>query len=335
MTTLLNKFDDCLPPSTWRDVHVAVALSGGADSVALLRATSELKQAAGGKGELFALHVNHHLRGGESDEDATWCLRLCESLAIPLEVLNGNVAARAEAEGDGLEAAARDVRYTLLTEAAEARGARYLFTAHTADDQVETVLFRLLRGTGLRGLSGMSRRRPLSPALTLARPLLNCTRVEIIDYLTGLNQDFRTDSSNSSLRFARNRIRQELLPILRSEYAAQVDDTFLRLADQARELDEFVTTQAGHLLSSGAERILPGEFVIRTTEIADQPAILIAEALRLAWHEAGLAEQDMTHVWWTQLAELATSSTKSQVVNLPGNVRGEIRDDLLVVRRVV
>jgi tRNA(Ile)-lysidine synthase len=311
-----------------------MALSGGADSVALLRAAIELKHAAGGKGELFALHVNHHLRGSESDEDAAWCQRLCESLAIPLEVLNGNVAARAEAEGDGLEAAARDVRYTLLTEAAEARGARYLFTAHTADDQVETVLFRLLRGTGLRGLSGMSRRRPLSPSLSLARPLLDCTRVEIIDYLTGINQDFRTDSSNSSLRFARNRIRNELLPLLRSEYAAQVDDTFLRLADQARELDEFVTTQAGQLLNSSAERILPGEFVIRPAEIADQPAIMITETLRLAWREAGLAEQDMTHAWWTQLAELATSSTKSQVVNLPGNVRGEIRDDLLVVRRV-
>jgi tRNA(Ile)-lysidine synthase len=316
-------------------VNVAVALSGGADSVALLRAAIELKHAAGGKGEFFALHVNHHLRGSESDEDAAWCQRLCESLAIPLEVLNGNVAARAEAEGDGLEAAARNERYRLMTLAAEARGARYLFTAHTADDQVETVLFRLLRGTGLRGLAGMSRRRPLSPALALARPLLDCTRVEIIDYLKGLNQDFRTDSSNSSLDFARNRIRQKLLPLLRNEYSAQVDETFLRLADQARELDEFVTTKARQLLTSTAERILPGEFVIHTTGIADQPTILIAEALRLAWREAGLAEQDMSHAWWTQLAELATSSTKNHVLNLPGNVRGEIRDDLLVVRRVV
>ncbi len=332
--SLLNKFDESMPISSWRDVHVALALSGGADSVALLHAAVELKQAAGGKGTLFALHVNHHLRGSEAEEDATWCQRLCEKLAIPLEVLDGNVTARAERDGDGLEAAAREVRYLLLTESAQAHGARYLFTAHTADDQAETILFRLLRGTGLRGLTGMARCRPLSPALSLARPLLACARAEILEYLTRLGQDFRFDSSNSDLNFARNRIRQELLPLLRDQFSAQVDDTLLRLADQARELDEFVTAQARRLLNSCAERILPGEFVIRTTAMAGQPAILIAEALRLAWREAGLAEQDLTHAWWTQLAERAAAPTKGLVLNLPGNVRAEIRDGTLVVRRI-
>src|SRR5690606_37864975 len=153
LNSLLQKFTTSVPPRLWRDVHVGVALSGGADSAALLLATSELKRRAGGRGEVFALHVDHPLRGAVSDADALWCEQFCSRLAVPLQRLTADVEARARQDGDGIEAAARAERYRVLTEAAEARGARYLFMGHTRDDQVETVLFRILRGTGLRGLA--------------------------------------------------------------------------------------------------------------------------------------------------------------------------------------
>jgi tRNA(Ile)-lysidine synthase len=178
---LIEKLDESWPAEAWRDVHVAVALSGGADSVALLRSSAELKRQHGGKGELIALHVNHQLRGAESNGDAAWCVEFCRSLELQCEVLKANVTARAEADGDGLESAARDERYRLLIAACEQRGVRYLATAHTRDDNIETVLFRLLRGTGLRGLAGIATTRPLTNSLSVVRPLLSCSRAEVID----------------------------------------------------------------------------------------------------------------------------------------------------------
>ncbi len=333
---LLENFAEHMPPQLWRDVHVAIALSGGADSVALLRATLAIKQVCGGQGGIFALHVNHHLRGEESDGDALWCAELCGMLGIPAQVLDGNVASRAQAEGDGIEAAARGERYALLTEAAEARGVRYLFLAHNRNDQVETVLFRLLRGTGLRGLAGMAESRPLTPALTLARPLLGCTRGEILEYLATLGQDFRTDSSNAAREFTRNRIRSELLPLLRSDYNLQVDDAIVRLAVQAGETQQFVEHKARELLDSHRERMEVGEITLRVAGLNNQPSILVSEALRIAWREAQFAEQAMTQEWWVALAALAMGDASNVVLNLPGDVRAEVVEgEVLVVGRCV
>jgi len=328
---LLENYADHLPPALWLDVHVAIALSSGADSVALLRATLAIKRICEGQGEIFALHVNHHLRGEESDGDALWCAELCGKLGVPVQVLEGNVTARAQAEGDGIEAAARAERYTLLTEAAESRGARYLFLAHNRDDQVETVLFRLLRGTGVRGLAGMAESRPLTPALTLARPLLCCTRGEILEYLAKLGQDFRTDSSNAAREFTRNRIRAELLPLLRADYNTQVDDALLRLAGQAGEMQQFVEQNARELLDTRRERVKVGEIVLRVVGLRDQPALLVSEALRLAWREAQFAEQAMTQEWWVALAALAMGGASNVVLNMPGDVRAEVVEGVLVV----
>jgi tRNA(Ile)-lysidine synthase len=330
---LVEKFAANLPPQLWQDVHVAVALSGGPDSVALLRAAVELKQLFGGKGEIFALHVNHHLRGEESDADAEWCVQLCHELRVPLQVLHGNVAAQAATDGDGLEAAAREQRYALLTEAAEAHGARYLFMAHTRDDQIETVLFRLLRGTGLRGLAGITPNRPLTPALTVVRPLLVCTRNEVLEYLTSLGQDSRTDSSNADRAFMRNRIRTELLPLLRAEYNTGADEALLRLSAQARELYHFVDLQARELWGTAREQVGPAQFAVRLADLSGASSMLVSEMLRIAWREVGLAEQDMTHDWWTQLAGLALGYVSASTLNLPGNVRAEVRENVLVIER--
>ncbi len=301
-----------------------MALSGGADSVALLRAMAEAKRKHGGKGELFALHFNHHLRGAESDGDERWCSELCRKLEISLQIFHGNVAARAATDGDGIEAAARQERYTLLTAAAEARGVRYLATAHTSDDQVETVLFRLLRGTGLRGLKGIAATRPLTRSLTVVRPLLNCTRSEVLAHLATLGQDFRTDSSNTDHGYTRNKIRGELLPLLRARYSPSVDESLLRLAEQADEASDFCESAARELLNSSMTTSDHNEVLFNVAALRGQPDILIREALRIAWREANFPEQAMTHDWWCQLAGLAVDAASGKVLNLPGNVRASI-----------
>jgi tRNA(Ile)-lysidine synthase len=162
---------------------------------------------------------------------------------------------------------------------------------------------------------------------------LACTRSEILEYLATLGQDFRTDSSNTNRVFTRNRLRTELLPHLRSAYNSQVDDALLRLAAQAGEMQQFVDHEARELLEASCERLGSGEIAIRIVGLKDKPTILVSEVLRLAWREAHFAEQAMTHEWWVQLATLVTSGASNAVLNLPGNVRGEIVGDVLVVER--
>lgn len=327
-SSLTQYVDRTWPVHQWRDVNVAVALSGGADSVGLLRTVRELKRHAGGAGRLVALHVNHGLRGAESDEDAAWCQQLCESLAVPLEVLAGDAAERAAREGDGIEAAARSERYELLAAAARREGARYLATAHTRDDQVETVLMRMLRGAGLRGLAGIPRVRPLSQSLALVRPLLDASRADVEAYLAQVGQTFRTDSSNAGRTFARNRVRHQLLPLLRSEYNAQVDDVLWRLAEQARDAQHVLETLAAEVLEDCHRRRDERAIELCVESLHGQPRAIVCEALRMVWREAKLAEQAMTYDWWQRLAALALGESKL-VLNLPGDVRASMADDRL------
>jgi tRNA(Ile)-lysidine synthase len=199
-------------PAAWRDVHVLVGVSGGADSMALLRALIQLKAEAGGAGQLFVGHVNHQLRGEESHADEGWLREQCERLDVPLFVESVNTVQQAADDGDGVEAAAREGRYRALTRMAEGAGARYVAVAHTRDDQVETVLQRLLRGTGLRGLSGMPTSRMLSPSVTLVRPMLACRRSDVLEYLAAIGQSHRQDATNEAVWFTRNRLRHECYP---------------------------------------------------------------------------------------------------------------------------
>jgi len=212
------------PPPDWAEVTVLVALSGGGDSVALLRALKALK--SGGAGRLSAAHLNHALRP-DADDDQKFVVELCRSLDIHCEVGRIEVAQQPTG-GVGLEAVARRCRYQFLQEAAGRLGARFVAVAHTADDQIETILHRILRGTGVRGLAGMARARPLGHA-ALIRPMLGVRREEVLDYLAALGQPFRDDQSNRDPRFTRNRIRGKLLPLLRKHFNPGVDDALLRL----------------------------------------------------------------------------------------------------------
>jgi len=297
----------------------------------------ELKEQHGGAGRLSAMHVNHHLRGADSDADSAWCQQQCAMLGVELNVLSGAVTQRAQAEGDGIEAAARNESYELLRQAAENAGIRYLLTAHTRDDQVETVLFRLLRGSGLQGLRGIPRTRRLSPVVTLVRPLLACSRQSLQAYLGSLGQDFRSDSSNQELRFSRNRIRHVLLPALRAEHNKDVDAALLRLAAQADETQQFVELHADALLREAnfqppASPASGGELSLELSPFSQQADVVVCEALRLVWREAGLPEQAMTHAWWRKLAQLTKNACPTEVLNLPGNVRASFSAGCLLLQ---
>ena len=212
---LERRLAESWPVGEWCDTHVVLGVSGGADSVAMLRAMAALKSRHGGRGNLYAAHLNHGLRGSAADADDGWLRSLCERLKIVLDVEKTDVSAIAAEQRDGWEAAARSARYEFLRAAAERTGARFVATAHTSNDQVETVLHRVLRGTGIEGLAGITKVRPLTPGIALVRPMLDLKRYDVLDYLTAIEQEYRTDATNEDIQWTRNRLRHELLPQLR------------------------------------------------------------------------------------------------------------------------
>jgi tRNA(Ile)-lysidine synthase len=310
----------------------------------MLRAAMNLKHQAGGGGALLVAHVNHALRGSQSDADQAWLEALCRRLNVPLEVGRADVAKIAALHGDGIEAAARSARYDFLRQTAERLGARFVATAHTRDDQVETVLHRIVRGTGLAGLAGIVSSRPLSPSVALVRPLLGVTRREVLDYLAACGQDYRTDPTNADPRFTRNRLRNELLPALRERYNADVDAALVRLASLARESQKLITDSAAGIAqqcvaidvvepstsAGGVARALR----IDCRPLLDQPALLVREVCKHAWSQSRWPHQAMGFDQWQQLASLVGGGAAAPAVNLPGNVRARREGHLLILERL-
>src|ERR671910_41804 len=223
--------------------HLLALVSGGPDSVALLRVVVALG------GEPVVLHVDHGLRGEESREDAEFVRELCRRLNVRCEVrrlgLDGN---------SNLQERARDERYRLAGEVAAGMDLGVIATGHTADDVAETVLMNLARGTGLRGLAGIPPVRG-----KVQRPLIGCTRREILDYLREIDQPYRTDPTNLVGKYARNRVRLEVLPILEELYPAALGN-IARAASLFREdLEVLEELAAGVLEKRGEEVVLPLE----------------------------------------------------------------------------
>ncbi|WP_300729965.1 tRNA lysidine(34) synthetase TilS [uncultured Bacteroides sp.] len=202
---------------------VLVALSGGADSVALLRVLLEAGYPC------VAAHCNFHLRGEESDRDETFVRRLCDSLKVPLHVTHFDTATYAEEKGISIEMAARELRYAWFEEVRRQENARVIAVAHHRDDAVETFLLNLVRGTGINGLKGM-----MAVNGAVVRPLLGVSREEILDYLQHLAQDYVTDSTNLADEYTRNKLRLNVIPQLEEinpSVADSIMETARRLAD--------------------------------------------------------------------------------------------------------
>ena len=227
-----------------RGGRVAVALSGGADSVALLLLLLELQQ----RGELVVAgvaHLNHQLRGEAADEDERFCVELARSTNVPIECGRADVRAKARDERRSIEDAARAARYAFLTEAARRLDAVAVAVAHSLDDQAETFLLRLIRGSGSRGLGGI---RPT--AGLIIRPLLDIRRLELREYLAAAAATFREDDTNADVSIPRNRVRHELLPYLQREFSPGISEVLAREAASAREDEEKLEAEAIDLAAS-------------------------------------------------------------------------------------
>jgi tRNA(Ile)-lysidine synthase len=303
------------PPDTWRDVTVVAAVSGGADSVALLRALAAVRVA--GAGRLVVAHFNHHLRGEESDSDEKFVRELGESRGLPVIVGHDTP----QPLGDRLfEERCRQARYQFFEQTAASLGARYVALAHTADDHVETILHRIIRGTGLRGLAGIPRTRPLSAAATIVRPLLSTTRDEVLTYLSALGQPYHSDSTNALLHGTRNRIRLDLLPHLAEQYNPQVKKALLQLGQLASETQRLVDQLVDEVLHGALIRRDDQSLALDCRKLRDRPRLLVRECLVQAWRGQGWSEQSMSFSHWQALADLALGTSEVETQVFPGGI---------------
>jgi tRNA(Ile)-lysidine synthase len=241
--------------------RVCIALSGGADSVALLLALREANATKEPLGiVLSALHVHHGLREA-ADADQAFVRELCARLNIPLTVERVDVAARQAAEREGLEEAARELRYAAFWRQLSAANIDAIATAHTLDDQAETVMMKILRGAWTEGIGGIApvlSSQPQSGAVKsqgrILRPLLAVHRAHIESFLNERAQPWREDETNRDLSLTRNRVRHELMPMLRS-FNPEVDRALARLAEIARDEESFWQTEIARVLPP---LLLPG-----------------------------------------------------------------------------
>lgn len=301
--------------------HVIVAVSGGADSVCLLRVLHALRTPM--QLALFAAHFNHRWRGTESDADAEFVAELCATLGIEVVIDSQNDA------GQLNEEAARDARYQFLHRVATDKHCNSIALGHTADDQAETVLHHILRGTGLAGLRGMPLEREFRGA-RLIRPLLRTRRTDVEAYLAAIGQPFRTDATNVDERFTRNRLRHVLLPLLREQFNPQVDDALLRLANQARDATRVLHAVAGDLLDDALLERTPTVCRLRRDVLRDADPELVRTALMLLWKRAGWSRQKMSREDWQRAAALVVDGGAK---TLPGGVHARVRGGVLEFRR--
>ncbi len=308
--------------------RVLIAVSGGADSTALLRGALDL--APEFRLTICAAHLNHGLRGAASAADAAWVAQTCTALGVRLVAGTIDLSGPAQEPTAGIEETARAARYRFLEQAARADQCAAIATAHTADDQAETILHHILRGTGLAGLGGIPRERALGSGVVVIRPLLETTRFNVLGYLNDLGQPFRDDASNGDESFTRNRIRHTLLPQLAAEYNGQVADALRRLGRQAADAQAALEALAREALARALVRQSPDECVFDRAALSEPPRHLLRELFARLWQLQSWPRQGMGFDQWNQVAEIAL---RGGAADLPGRIEARASGARLVIVR--
>jgi tRNA(Ile)-lysidine synthase len=291
--------------------RVGVAVSGGADSICLLHVLREL--APRWNLRLVVLHLDHKLRGEESRQDAVFVRGVAATLDLPFELQETDVAALCRETGGNLEQTARTARLAFFRRLMQAGTVDRIAAGHTRSDQAETVLFRFLRGSGTAGLAGI---RPVTDG-GIVRPLLEIDRLEVERYLRERNIAWRTDSTNASTAFARNRIRHELLPQLTRDWNPAIAETLAHTADWAQAEEAYWESELARLAS--AHLIFEPPTVLM--QVCPVAALPLAVARRLIRRAVEWAKGDLRGVSFEHLAgilELAASAEGHGRIQIPG-----------------
>lgn len=315
---------------------VVVGVSGGSDSMALLHLLVRLNEANGLNLRIHAAHLNHQLRSTESDADAEFVSARARALRVGCTVEASDVHGRSRKDGVSIELAARRCRYEFFERLCLKLEACMVMLAHHADDQVETVLFRILRGTGMRGLAGIRAVRPIrhGSGIRVVRPLLAVGRGELDAYVADRNIPFRIDISNESSMYARNRIRHELLPLIREQFNPQVDEALARLCEQARAVEEYLHETCTRMLESLIVEHNNRQLVLHVPSLTRRPRIIQTQLIREVVLRLGLGEGELASTHLNAVADLLAGEEGSKEIHLPGGLRVSRRYSRLVFESV-
>ncbi len=303
---------------------VVAGISGGPDSVCLIHVLSSLRPELGMK--LYAVHINHMLRGEEADADEEYTARLCSELGIPLHVMRTDVAAAAAKMGISVEEAGREIRYREFGSYAGTVGASKIAVAHNRNDQAETVMLNIIRGTGTRGLCGMEYIRG-----NIIRPLLSTDRDEIERYCREAGLSPRTDSTNLTGEYTRNKVRLGLFPYINENFGANIVNSLCRLAENAAADRCFMERCA----AEAYERVLrekgDGQVSMDIGRLRELDTAILMRVLRLAVIHASGNAKGVGGVHYQALTELVMKGATGMKAELPRGIRASVSYGILKV----
>lgn len=308
------------PGERWVDSSVVAAVSGGSDSVALVRVLDHIIRERNSEGQLTIAHCDHAVRP-DSEQDAKFVRHLAGGLGWPF------IGFHRDPETTNSEESLRRFRYDSLVKAAQQVGARYIVTGHTADDQVETILFRIFRGTGISGLAGIPAIR-VDGEFSIVRPLLKTRRHQLTGLLKEIGQSWCEDESNRDDRYARNFLRRQIIPRL-SERFNQLESSLSRLADQASDQLDLLDRLAAPIAEQAETK--PGLVAIPKHILVASDRVIALHAARKIWRSAELPEQQMTADSWNRLVDYLLDVHQPNNFQLPGYVEVSIDGNQILI----
>ena len=304
-----------------RGMKVIAGVSGGADSVCLLRMLDEMKEAL--DLTITCVHIEHGIRGEESRADRDFVKDLCSQMGIEIKIYEEDVPLISRERSMTLEEAGRYVRYEAFKRELEKMGADVIAVAHHMGDQAETVLFNMIRGSGLKGISGMAPRSG-----SIIRPLLTLTREEIEQYLKNKGQTYRTDSTNSDEGYSRNAIRNSIIPGL-CEIVEGAPGHIIKVADEAREADDYIRSQAVPVYERAVSR-KKNLYRVDIDKLSGEPRIIVRYVLRSLLAEIYTSHKDLESLHVKSLADLCHKQS-GRCLSLPKGIGAKKEDRYLLV----
>ncbi len=302
---------------------ILVGFSGGSDSTALLHMLSIYAKTVGAK--IYAAHVNHCIRGEEADRDECFCEKLAKKLGVEFFSLKIDIPQIAKTSSESMETAARRKRYEYFDDLMRKNNIKILATAHNADDNLETIIFNIARGTGLSGISGIPSVRQCANGIVV-RPILNMEKRDIISYCKSNGLSYVTDSTNTDTDYTRNKIRAEIIPIMKQINSGAVKNAS-RMSELLKEDSLCLDDLARNFLNG-----LEDNCAIDVEKISKYPTAIINRAIILLYSRIE-KEKNLELIHINALRELAQNAIPHSAVSLPGNIEGAIENGKLFFRQ--
>jgi tRNA(Ile)-lysidine synthase len=300
---------------------VLLAISGGPDSIALLHVMCVLKNEDLLKAELFCAHLNHQLRGADADIDECFVIEQASKLNLPITTKRLNVQRYAFNNKLSIETAARKVRIKFLVDVARANHCKWIATGHQKNDNAETIVHRLIRGTGFRGLAGIWPIKSFDRTAKFIRPLLCVTRNEIIRYLRERNLNWRQDRTNIDCKYRRNYIRHKLLTAVQQDCTEPIQEQLSELAESAQRFHRLICGRAEKLWTAVSRRD-GNKVILHVAGFSSEPEPVQLELIRRSLATIGGGEKGMTRQHYRKILQLAqrNSNSNSKKIQLPGRL---------------